>query len=314
MRLQRVYVPCVLCLGAVTLSLFGCAAGGRDRLVRSGDRVSVNFTCRESSGAIAASTYPEVNDSTLRKSALYLKRSRKGPVTILAGEDAPFCRGKSFEDEVLASLSSSVVGLEPGQAADLMLDAKRQPDQTQSDHKIRIARIRFQAKEYQMATENFKRVYRTEPKIGMRVPGEPVLLAEVTGVSDTAVVIRYSAPGSEAMTPFGPALITSTKDRYRVEIQAVKGALIRTGGSAGRISDFDADYLTIDYGHPFGGEALRCSVTVESVLPGEQTGQAGASHPAGAAQVGAKGGAAVGSAVSGKPGEGASNPGRSISN
>ena len=59
-------------------------------------------------------------------------------------------------------------------------------------------------------------------------------------------------------------------DRYLIAINAQTGNLVRSGGFVGRVIAVDEQLITVDYGHPFGGEPLLCDVQVVEP-PGPRT-------------------------------------------
>ena len=66
-------------------------------------------------------------------------------------------------------------------------------------------------------------------------------------------------------TPFGVGRIREEADAYKIDIDARKGSLIRSGPLVGRITDVDDQFMVIDYRNPFGGETLSCDVTVSKI-------------------------------------------------
>ncbi len=266
------------CMALVLLAgAAGCAATPPPRVVEPGDRVGIHFTCRRPNGEIAASTYKDINDSLLPKSTVFTKRNRGDAVVIEAGSEKhnpSSAERKSFEDEILNRLSGMVVGMKQGESATLNVVAERIAGPTPEKF-TKIARIRKRPKEMKMSLEEYKGRTGKEPAVGQPFTIDPAVPGKVIEVSNKTVVIRFSPPATEVYLPFGKGIIKEKEDRYEIDIQAVKGTLVRTGGMVGRIVDVDADSITIDYGHPFGGEALKCDVKVESVQPGEKKKAAG---------------------------------------
>ena len=270
----------LICLAAGLLA--GCAARVSGGAVGPGDLVSLQFTCREQSGEIAASSYPDVNSSSQPKSMLFVKRTRTDAISLVAGGGGKSAtsRGRSFEDELLVRLAAALPGLRAGQEADLAIGAERQADAPGNDHTVKIARTRTHPKELQFSVVDWQRRYGAEPALGLKLAGDRALVGEVTELAGGSATVRYSVAAGKVPPPFGKEIVTDMGDHYRIDIQAVKGALVRTGGSAGRIAEVDDQYLTLDYGHPFGGETLNCSVKVESVRPVRSKEIAGASQSA----------------------------------
>jgi len=259
------------------VTLAGCASNAP---ISAGDRVGVNFTCRQKSGVVAASSYAGVNDSAGAKSALFQKRGKGGAITLAAGPataPAPAGKRKSFEEEIMARLAEALPGMRSGEGKTLEISSGRTAGLPQEEQFVKIARVWTQPKEVKMTLEKFKAMARKDAVVGddfeiyHAVPGKVV---EITGAE---VLLRFAPRGGDAELPFGKGVVREQQDRYEIEIQAVKGTLVRTAGLAGRISEVDADFITLDYGHPLGGETLDCDLKVESVQAGTRTGDAGAS-------------------------------------
>ncbi len=76
-------------------------------LVKPGDKVGIQFTCRFKNGEIAASTSSAVAaDTSLRKSAVFLPRSKDDPLEAVAGQSARDVNISNFPvpflDEIVA--------------------------------------------------------------------------------------------------------------------------------------------------------------------------------------------------------------------
>ena len=253
-------------------TIAGCASSATERRVQPGDRVGVNFTCRLKDGALAASSYSEINNSLQPKSALFSQKNNGDAVVIEAGgEQASFsaAKRKSFEEEILSRLSGVVLGMEQGSETTREITAQRYASLRPEEQFVKIARVRKQPKELKMALARFRLLTRMEPAVGAVYTVDPALPGKVVGISGDEVLIRFAPSAPEVQLPFGKGVIVEKEDHWEIDIQAVPGTLVRTGGLAGRISQVDADSITLDYGLPFAGEALECDLKVESVQPGK---------------------------------------------
>jgi len=85
--------------------------------------------------------------------------------------------------------------------------------------------------------------------------------------------LRVSAsPEAQIQTPFGPGKVTEAPTDLKITIDARVGSLARTGPLVGRVAAVDDNSITLDYGHPFGGEELNCDVVVEPAAKTMQQG------------------------------------------
>ena len=91
----------------------------------------------------------------------------------------------------------------------------------------------------------------------------------VESVTDKEVIVRFSGEnGKQVLTPLGKGTIKELPDRFEIVIDAKQGDLIRSGELIGRVLITDDRDITIDFGHPFGGESLKCDLLIKSVKPG----------------------------------------------
>jgi|GEM_PF-1606586 len=260
------------CFPAMTAMLAGCAGSAPQSAIRAGDRVGIQFTCRLANGELAAATSSEANNSAQPKSPLFVKRSRNDAVEITAGDtvlDLREAKKKSFEDWIMNRLAVPVIGMRQGGEADVEISAER-PALPQEDQFITIPRIRRHAKEMKMPLDKFKLLAKRDPEVGKPFTIDPAFPGTVVGVAGQEVELRFAPVAPEVDLPFGRGIISDKGDHYEIDIQAKKGALVRSSGLAGRIVDAGPDFIKLDYGHPFAGETLKCHVAVESVQPAEK--------------------------------------------
>jgi len=257
-----------LMLGSAALALSWCplAKAAAELPIQKGEKVQVNYVCRLDNGALAAATY---RDAALKpeekRSNIFLALKNDAPEQIVAGPNpvnpnasAPF----DFADAITAKLSIAAVGLAPGLKHSISIAAKDLP--TRSGATIQLARIRRRPKELRITVEDFENRTGKAPEVGQELTFDPAVPGEVASIEGQKVLIRFKAPvGEHIETPFGQALVKANEHSYLLEIEAKKGALIRSGPMVGRIIDVKEKTFVVDYSHPLAGESLHCDVMVE---------------------------------------------------
>ena len=108
-----------MCLPLIALALSGCATVEPGRIVKAGDRVGIQFTCRLPDGEVVASTNPAIADDPAQpKSPVFLVKNDSEPVIITAGErfrNPGPGKDLSFEYAIADRLADLVVGLPMGE-------------------------------------------------------------------------------------------------------------------------------------------------------------------------------------------------------
>lgn len=247
------------------LAMGGCTAA-RQAVVRPGDRAAVDFTCRLGNGEIAASTSGEVTrDPSLPKSRVFLPRTARDPLVLVAGAQE-IRRGPlgvvSFEDAIAARLAVAIVGLREGTRTTVELGADRES----AGGRLPMARVWRRPKELRLNREEYAAGKGRAPEIGQEYILDPLIPGKVTAVSDNEVRIGFPCrDGAQVETPFGKGVLREEADHCGIAIDVRPGTLVRSGPLAGRIVSMNDRSFVIDYGHPFGGEALSCDVTVKTV-------------------------------------------------
>jgi FKBP-type peptidyl-prolyl cis-trans isomerase 2 len=267
------------------LILTGCATQGAnqtlqsnrattsapDRHIQPGDTASVHYLCRLGSGEVVASTDSVAESQP--KSNIYVLQEDAGPLSISAASTADSARAqgtpyeqRSLEEEISNQLSFAVVGMKEGDTRTTEIKAEDAPAQDAHKYIARLTRIRTRPKEMKMPKGDYE--YRTHrsPEVGQEYSYDPAFPGKVVYVSEQEVTIRfYATPGTIVETPFGLGRIRDAGQNYTMDIEAHKGALVRAASMVGRISDVDDKVITVDFGNPFGGEALLCDVTIEKI-------------------------------------------------
>lgn len=275
---------------ALTLAaLAGCASAGRpglelpdnvapesgrpesSRIVQPGDSADINYLCRLKTGELVASTKKPPEDQP--KSGVFLPGEKSGPVSVTAGAPFPQLPGgqeMTFEDEIIYRLAGTVVGMREGEKLEVKLAAQEIPTRSERNYVVRLARVRTRPKELTIPEDEYREKTRKTPEVGQTFTLYPEFPGRVEAVRDREVVVRFAKRGDTVETPFGTGHIRDTGEDYKIEIDARKGALVRTGPLMGRISEVDEQAITVDYRNPFGGEALTCDVTVEKITGAKQ--------------------------------------------
>jgi FKBP-type peptidyl-prolyl cis-trans isomerase 2 len=249
--------------------VFHCPAlpAAETDLIKPGDKVGVQFTCRFKNGEIASSTSMAVGHDSEPKSVVFLPRNIDDPVPITAVESSKDLQPHdliAFEDEIVAQLSKSVTGMKLNGSGTIELHADRIAGLQPQDEFIQLARVRRRPKELRMTSGEFKTRTGKEPVVGEEFKSDPEIPGKVASVSENEVLIRFFAkPGSVIDTPFGKGTVRENEKNYEIVIDAPLGKLVRSGGLVGRISEVQDKSIIVDYGHPFGGETLTCDVKVE---------------------------------------------------
>jgi FKBP-type peptidyl-prolyl cis-trans isomerase 2 len=262
-----------LCGSLVSMTvIMGCAGLNiKENSVRSGDRVTLNFTCRLQNGSIAATTIGEIAGIPGdRRSSVFRERKAEGPLRIIAGgNEAVYGRPghRGFEGEIVAKVAEVVVGMEVGETRQVTVTAERAVPEKEEPI-IQVARVRHRPKEVRMAPDAYRERAGKAAEVGQKYTLDPAIPGHVVRVDQNEVVVRFE-PQAGAMvdTPFGKGTVRDAGSRWEIHIDARPGSLVRTGAMVGRIVGVDKRLITVDYGHPFGGEALRCDVTVEKIEP-----------------------------------------------
>lgn len=253
----------ILFVSASCLVSFGCLA--QKPAIQAGERVEVGFTCRLPGGEVAATTRDDASLSGQAKAPVYLPRSGPETVTVTAGALPASGQARErlpFEQEVVRRLAQVVPGLPEKEVARLELSAQRYGSEG-GDRIVRLAKVRKRQKEMRLSREEFAGRTGKQPEAGAPFVLDPMVPGKVAEVTDSEVVIRFFvAEGKALASPFGPVAVRELDDRYELEIGAERGALIRAGAMVGRIAAVDPETITVDFGHPFGGETLRCEVEV----------------------------------------------------
>jgi FKBP-type peptidyl-prolyl cis-trans isomerase 2 len=252
-------------------ALAGCTSGGA-RSVANGDRVGMQFTCRLPNGELAVSTDPDTVKGA-PVSRIYMKRTISDPLEVVVGgekKNQPTPTRIAFETDVAERLAIALVGAKDGATLTTELSADRIAGLPENERFLKMAKVRKRPKEQRMTREAYKARTGLDPAVDQSFVNDPALPGKVVEVNGDEVLIRFTQALQEIELPFGRGIIRERTDRFEIDIQAIPGTLVRTGGMVGRVATVDNEMITIDYGHPFGGEKLNCDVTVASLKSAEK--------------------------------------------
>ncbi len=251
------------------LFVFHCPAlpAAEADLIKPGDKVGIQFTCRFKNGEIASSTSTAVAKDAEPKSSIFMPRSKDDPIAVTAVDASKDLQPRdfiSFENEILTQLSRSVTGMKMNESRTIELRADRIAGLQPKDEFLELARVRTYPKETRMTRDEFKARAGKEPEVGEKYAANPEIPGKVVSVSENEVLIQFFAqPGSVIDTPLGKGTVRENEKNYEIVIDTPVGKLMRMRGLVGRISEVQDRMVTLDYGHPFGGETLTCDVKVE---------------------------------------------------
>lgn len=241
--------------------------------VKAGEKAMIHCTCRFKSGELAATTREALaNDPSVPKSSVFQPAREYRPVPVVAGDGADATRGpnpgapRGFEGEISRQLGPKLVGMAVGERRVLDVASGVPAGLKHEDRFLQMARVRQRPKFLRMTPEEYKMRTQKDPQVDQAYVIDPAVPGKVVSVDEKEVVIQFSAqPGQEVKTPLGKGVIREAEKHWEIVIDAKKGDLIRSGPMVGRIVEVDDRTITIDYGHPFGGEALSCEVEVVSI-------------------------------------------------
>ena len=276
-RLAFKAVRVIIAVAAVMPMIISHAAlaapAGKGAVVVKGESAEVRVTCRLKNGEVALTTDQAIaGDTSIPKSTIFLPRTAYTPFTLTAGVTPTGLEGvkeKGLEGEVLTRLSQAIVGLPVGEKQTLEMKAEAFPEQQKGAWLMKMARVRSRVKEMHFTPEEYESKTGNKPEVGRKFTFDPALPGRVDTVTDKEVIVRFSGEnGKVVSTPLGKGTIVVKPHHYEIVIDAKPGNLIRTEALVGRVIFVDDRDITIDFGHPFGGETLGCDVLVQSAKPG----------------------------------------------
>lgn len=254
---------CVLVASATSGLISSSSAAGP--VIRSGDLMEVDFTCRFPNGELAAATDPgAAEDPKSAHSTIFIPRKIHDPLVVTAGID-PSAEEKyaklGFEGEILRQISAGAVGLEFGKPHELKIADDLEAVKRNQKDVVKIPRKRQRDKLMKVSLAEYQERFGTRPEVGQEITLDPVFPGKVIGLTETeALVTILAEPGSAIDTPFGKGVIQDLGDKYQVLIVPRNGDYIRYMNFIGRVSSLDEESMTIDFSRPLGGETLSCEI------------------------------------------------------
>jgi FKBP-type peptidyl-prolyl cis-trans isomerase 2 len=271
-KADRVRMP-MAAIFLLLLVLAGCATSGSVRQTLPGDIADIHFQCMLPGGEIAAATDDTAVKKNQIKANVYHVRDKIDPVSVVIknpSEKPIYEKEITFEDDIVTRLAWHLTGLKEGEVRHVELTAEDIPERNKEDYVLRMARIRERPKEIKMTVSEYKSSKGMAPETGQTFILDPAFPGRVESVTGEDVVIRFSAKeGDVVQTPLGSGRIRVEDNAYKIDIDARKGSLVRTGHLVGRITNVDDKFIIIDYRNPFGGETLSCDVTVNRITEAE---------------------------------------------
>lgn len=247
-------------------------------IVKKGDPVLVDFTCRLDDGAVVITTNESVaGDKSRLKEGVFLPFKKYSPAGLIAGsgKSGPdYGKLKSFENEIFECLSNLLTGMKEGSSNTYKIVSEVQPGLSENERFLRLSRIRIQPKEVRLKPDLFKRNYGRDPVQGDIIYSDEFegLATEVLSVLDDEITVKLNMKeGMKLPMPLGTGTVHDAGKKYKTVIDVYPGKLIRSGVIVGRVVDIEDEMFTIDYGHPFGHETLSCDVKVVKILKNDST-------------------------------------------
>lgn len=266
-----------------TLSLlcsWGCSK--TDNQVHQGDKLQVDFTCRQADGSLVETTLAHIaGDENIVKSTMFSLHPQYTSLHFQAFNDSDPFPYKPFDPLELK------IGLAIANNADKLLYEQPVVVQLPSEEvKEMPTRERFLPMTMRYTLERLMVIPMmdfkaqnggAEPTIGGKVGETSQFPGEIRNVTDETVTVYYSAsPGATTATLMGPMPVRELDaNTLEVTMEVRPGQLVqRVGGLPGRITSVDKDQFTIDFGQTFASETLSCEVVAhqnKSDQSGKQT-------------------------------------------
>ncbi|MFH2090811.1 MAG: hypothetical protein ABIJ31_00415 [Pseudomonadota bacterium] len=173
----------------------------------------------------------------------------------------------------MTKLAHALVGKEKGKTQELTIESNV-PQGLEEQGRYRVVeRTRTRPRVKQIKLDEFLMGHKQKPEQGQILSRNGQDYARVTAVDPDKVTLEYiNVENLVVETPWGIARSKIENDMIVSRLEARAGTLVRTGGLIGRITKSNEENILVDYGHPFGGEILKCTV---EILPDSQAKPAG---------------------------------------
>ncbi len=245
-------------------------AGLNHRTIEPGDEVRLDMNCRLTSGEIVVTTHKEIADNPGQpKAVIYEALKQYEPVVIKAGDGKTYSGKdplKAFNKELFAGVSEALVGMRVGEHKTVTLQAAVDPAIKPEDRYIRLARLRTFPREIKATKSQYQRLYGKEPVMGAVVDVGMGVKGQVLRFAGEEIIVGVTLKTGEIVpTPWGPATVTEKEHKFEIHINPEFGRLVRTGPYVGRVDRIEPENYIMDFGHPFGVEAIVCEVQVQGI-------------------------------------------------
>ncbi|MEW5802593.1 MAG: thioredoxin family protein [bacterium] len=269
-------------------SLFGCTGIHKQSLVKNGDQIRLDYTCRFPDGTVVATTSKNIaeDDASYPKSSAFARQNVYNYLSLKAGEQIPISKDNfltGIDDVIKAKLSQFIVGSEVEKEYSFELDANVPANLKPEDRFLSMTRVRRRPKELKMSKASYIESHRgMEPTVGQEVKiPDPLFSAKITSIGEESITAGlFAEPNSIVpVPPFRKGIIRDKGDHYDIEIDARAGDLVRAGSFVGKISNVNDQAILVDFGHPFGGEKLTCQVKALANPSPQDTSQSRENQP-----------------------------------
>ena len=254
--------------------LAGCAAHAPKRGVAPDDRVAIHYVCKNQDGQAVDANDPVMAAADgAPRSYVFRVSEEAEPLVVTAGrkddriEAVINRRPLGFREHLSFQLAEKVVGLNYGERFSVTLTAEEQKALHSGARYLSMARVRRRAKQQILQSEVYAQSMERQAAVGDEVPSFPGFVGKVASVTADQVVV-INLPETPVMrTDFGPGRVVDQGDYYTIEMAVREGDLVRSGDNFGRIVAVRPKVFYVDFGHPYGGDALSCDIRIEPSTP-----------------------------------------------
>lgn len=274
MEIKKKHIGTILFIFCIYF-ISGCGGSRVHAIIKPGDTVTLNYTCRGSDGSVISTVEENIgkNDS-VSKSPVFISPEKYEPVSIIAseridrkGQDSL----RSLEDELISGLAEKIINMKDKQHSEVIINAPTYSHLPKTERYISMARIRKRPKQKSLSMRRFLGFSRQQqPVLGMIIDLEKGFKGKVSEIKDERVYLDVLAKDGDIIDTFmGRAVISEKKGNYEIEIMAKTGNLVRLANLVGEITEIKDDLIKMDFGNPFGNQTLVCDVSIKDVVEGE---------------------------------------------
>lgn len=259
------FLPAAL-LGGLLLSGCGAVFNAPQHQVQTGERIMIDYTCRTASGELAATSRKETaEDKTLAHSPLFATLNTYLPASERVPDPRqfpPLTPAMCFEEMLELLLARQAAGATMDTPLTISVNGELISGLSGGDRYLTMNRSFQKKRRVTIPIHKFEKSFKSSPVIGMTMAtGETGLSVTVEAIDGDKTTICYSAePGAVLSTPFGPGIITQTADTFEIKTDVKADAIVRSGGTTGRITGVDDTSFVVDYGHSSAFTPLTCEM------------------------------------------------------